>query len=400
MRDPRDFQIASLLALNLYGLSALDFEVRPGVAATILATALASQWLGSRWAGLPRFDPKSALISGLGLCMLLRTGSPAWGALAAALAIGSKFAIRARGKHVFNPTGFALVVLLATGAPVWVSPGQWGSEAILAFLAACCAFLVLHRSRRSDVTVAFLVAWTALLVGRSVWLGEPMAIPLHRLENGALLIFAFFMISDPKTIPDSRPGRLLFAGMVASGAFFVQFGLFRTNGLLYSLAVCALLVPLIDLLLPGERHRWPTRRRAPAPSATSLETIAAVAHRLEKAAVTRWSDPASSPVDSPLQRAAPVQLRASELAARSPRDPAGAAARWLAGIDTGASPARTREKAAATGAMASALPPVAPAPRRPSPPPLLWSLFSTPEPARLRSRSAASARRAHRTESS
>ena len=41
----------------------------------------------------------------------------------------------------------------------------------------------------------------AVLCGRSWWLGEPLAIPLHRLENGALLIFAFFMVSDPKTTP-------------------------------------------------------------------------------------------------------------------------------------------------------------------------------------------------------
>ncbi|MCB9377269.1 MAG: RnfABCDGE type electron transport complex subunit D [Holophagales bacterium] len=375
MRDPRDFQIASLLALNLYGLVALDFEVRPVVAATLLATALAAQWAGTRWAGLLRFDPKSALVSGLGLCMLLRTASPGWAALAAALAIGSKFAIRLRGKHVFNPTDFALVALLACGAPVWVSPGQWGSEAFLGFLAACCAFLVLHRSERSDVTVAFLVAWTALLVGRSLWLAEPMAIPLHRLENGALLIFAFFMISDPKTIPDSRPGRLLFAGMVASGAFFVQFGLFRTNGLLYSLAASALLVPLIDLLLPGERHRWPDRRPAPARSPSPLAAVAAVAHRMEKAAVKGGSSPASSPVEAVLWRPAPEPFRASELAAPRPRGPE-------------------------AGSMASAIPPVAPAPRGPSPRPLLWSFFRTPEAARLRPRSATSADRALRTESS
>ena len=41
----------------------------------------------------------------------------------------------------------------------------------------------------------------ALVFGRSLWLGEPMSIPLHRLQNGALLLFTFFMISDPRTTP-------------------------------------------------------------------------------------------------------------------------------------------------------------------------------------------------------
>ena len=79
---------------------------------------------------------------------------------------------------------------------------------------------------------------------------------MHRLENGALVLFSFFMISDPKTTPDSRLGRVLFAALVALGAYTVQFWLFRTNGLLWSLAVCSLAVPLIDRLLPGPRYQW------------------------------------------------------------------------------------------------------------------------------------------------
>ena len=83
-----------------------------------------------------------------------------------------------------------------------------------------------------------------------------MAIPLHRLENGALVLFAFFMISDPRTTPNSRAGRLLFAALVALGAYTVQFWLFRTNGLLWSLAVCSLAVPFLDRVLPGTRYQW------------------------------------------------------------------------------------------------------------------------------------------------
>jgi hypothetical protein len=49
---------------------------------------------------------------------------------------------------------------------------------------------------------------------------------------------------------------MLFAVLVAAGAYVVQFKLFRTNGLLWSLAVCSLVVPLIDRLLPGPRYQW------------------------------------------------------------------------------------------------------------------------------------------------
>ena len=254
--DPRLYQIAALSGLLAYGLLRLDLEVQPARAAIILISVLVTQYACTRVWRLPAFDPRSALISGLSLCLLLRTNSTALAVCAAVLAIGGKFVIRVRGKHVFNPTNFALAVLLLTGG-VWVSPGQWGSAAFFGFLMACVGGLVVNRAARSDVTIAFLVFYSALVVGRSLWLGEPMAIPLHRLQNGALLLFAFFMISDPRTTPDRRAGRVLFAFLVALGAAYVQFRLFRTNGLLWSLAVFSMSVPLIDRLLPAAAHRWP-----------------------------------------------------------------------------------------------------------------------------------------------
>jgi Na+-translocating ferredoxin:NAD+ oxidoreductase RnfD subunit len=163
--------------------------------------------------------------------------------------------IRFRGKHLFNPTNFGIVAMLVTGH-AWVSPGQWGNIAFFAFLMACLGGLVVTRAARSDVTLSFLLFYMGLVFGRSLWLGEPMSIPIHRLQSGALLLFSFFMISDPRTTPDSRPGRILFALLVACVAWYVQFRLFRTNGLLWSLAACSMTVPLIDRLLPGRRYEW------------------------------------------------------------------------------------------------------------------------------------------------
>jgi enediyne biosynthesis protein E5 len=271
--DPRLYQIAVLALLLAYGALALDFDVRPLQCGTILATALGVQLACSRAAGLPRFDPRSALISALSLCLLLRTNDLWAAAAAATVAIGSKFVVRVRGKHLFNPTNIALVLLIACTDRVWVSPGQWGSVAYFAFLVACLGGLVVTRASRADVTVAFAAAYAALLVARSTWLGEPMAIPVHRLENGALVIFTFFMISDPRTTPDSRAGRFAFGAIVALVACYIQFRLYRTNALLWSLACCAPLVPLLDVVLPGRRHAWPSLTTAPIPGG-SYEALA------------------------------------------------------------------------------------------------------------------------------
>ena len=258
-RDPRLYQIAVLSGLLLYGLTALHFDIGIAQVVLTLGTALLTQWLCTMLWRLPAFDPKSALISGLSLCLLLRTNH-LWLAVAAALiAVASKFVFRVRGKHVLNPTNGALVILLLLGAPIWVSPGQWGNIAFFGFLMCCLGGLVVNRAMRSDVALAFVAFYLALLFGRAFWLGQRLAIPQHQLESGALLLFTFFMISDPRTTPDSRAGRLLFAALVAAGAAFVPFVLYRTNGLLWSLAACSLLVPLIDRVLPGARYQWSAR---------------------------------------------------------------------------------------------------------------------------------------------
>jgi Na+-transporting NADH:ubiquinone oxidoreductase subunit NqrB len=261
--DPRLYQIAVLSGLLAYGWAALGFDISPARAALLLGTCLATQFAWILGRRLPAFDARSALISGLSLCLLCRTSDPLLAAAAATIAISSKFLVRIRGKHVFNPTNIGLAVMLLLSDAVWVSPGQWGNPAWFAFLMAGFGFLVVTRAARADVTLAFLCVYAALVAGRSYWLGEPSAIPIHRFQSGALLLFAFFMISDPKTTPDSRAGRLVFAALVAAGAWYVQFRLFRTNGLLWSLACSSLLVPLIDRLLPGSRYAWPGRHSLP-----------------------------------------------------------------------------------------------------------------------------------------
>ena len=269
--DPRLYQIASLSILLLYGLLFLHFDVSIWQIAITLGAAQLTQYAGTRYFQLPAFDPKSALISSLSLCLLLRTNDLIAAALAAFIAIGSKFIIRWQDKHVFNPTNLALVVMIASGLG-WISPGQWGQVAWFGFLIACLGSLVVTRAARADVTVAFLGFYVGLLFARAIWLGDPLTIPLHQLESGTLLIFSFFMISDPKTTPDSRTGRIVYALIVALAALYVQFGFFKPNGPLWGLIVCAPLVPLIDRLVPSARYDWstPTTGQVPVSLPVSL----------------------------------------------------------------------------------------------------------------------------------
>jgi hypothetical protein len=151
--DVRTYQIVSLGLLLSYGVGMLYFDLTAANIALILATTLAMQWACSRTISGQSFDPLSPLITGFSLCLLLRTSSPAIFALAAVLAIGSKFVMRLDGKHIFNPANFAIAVLLLADL-AWISPAQWGSRTWAAFLFVCLACLVLSRAKRADIAIA------------------------------------------------------------------------------------------------------------------------------------------------------------------------------------------------------------------------------------------------------
>ena len=255
-RDPRYYQIAVLGMLVTYGVVVLEFGIHWYNAIAILLAAMATQFIGTKLAGLPSFDPRSPLITALSLTLLLRTDLVFLAIVAAVVAIGSKFLVRVKGKHVFNPANLALVALMLISDHAWISSGQWGSTAIVAFALACLGLIVLTHAKRSETTIGFLVAYAALLFCRALWLEDPLSIPLHQIQNGALLLFSFFMISDPKTTPNTAIGRYVFASIVASIAFIIQFIFYEPNGPILALVMSAPLVPLIDAFSSGHRYQW------------------------------------------------------------------------------------------------------------------------------------------------
>jgi Na+-transporting NADH:ubiquinone oxidoreductase subunit NqrB len=255
-RDPRHYQTGVLALLVVYGVVALDFGIHWYNAAGIVITTMAVQFVAGRLTGLAAFDLRSPLITALSLTLLLRTDDIRLAMAAAAIAIGSKFLIRVNGKHVFNPANIAIVSLVLATDDAWVSTGQWGSTAISALALACLGFIVLTRAKRAETTIGFLLFYSTLLIGRAIWLDDPLSIPLHYMQNGALLIFSFFMISDPKTSPNTALGRVIFAGIVATIAVVIQFMLYQPNGAIFALIISAPLVPLIDYLLRGQIYQW------------------------------------------------------------------------------------------------------------------------------------------------
>src|SRR4051812_40371383 len=121
MADPRLYQIGTLASLLVYGMGWLDFEITQARAFLILATVLATQKACDALTGSRApfsSTARSALISGLSLCLLLRTNDPVLAVAAAVVTIAAKFLIRVNGKHLFNPTNGGIVFMLLTSGAV------------------------------------------------------------------------------------------------------------------------------------------------------------------------------------------------------------------------------------------------------------------------------------------
>jgi enediyne biosynthesis protein E5 len=253
--DARHLQIVALGSLLAINFAMIDFGARFMASACAVAACLGTQGVCARLAKTP-LDMRSPLITGMSLSLLLRADEPWMHAVAGVIAISSKFLLRIDGKHVCNPAGFAIVVMLLLPAGVWISPGQWGASLWFAALVSFFAIMVLHAAHRGDIAIYFLLSYTALLIARAIWLGDPPAIPLHQLQSGSLLIFAFFMISDPRTTPNSPLGRFLFAFAVAGVAHYLAFFVQIRPALYFALIALSPATLVIDMVLPAPRFSW------------------------------------------------------------------------------------------------------------------------------------------------
>jgi enediyne biosynthesis protein E5 len=254
--DPRILQIAFLGVLLAAGAYLRDFSLRPAQIALTFAAALSIQRLLDQLTRKPAPSLLSATITSLSLTLLLRADNP-WALPAAAVfAIASKFMLRVRGKHLFNPANFGVGAALLVLPGTWISPGQWGNDVALAGWLVVLGATVTSRARRADISWMFLIFYLGALAMRVAWLGQRWAVWTHQLSSGALLLFAFFMISDPMTTPSHIKGRAAHAALVAAIAYAWGFGLFRTNPILWALFVAAPMVAVWDWLWPAPKFDW------------------------------------------------------------------------------------------------------------------------------------------------
>lgn len=276
-KDARDFQILFLSTFLMLGIFNRDWTVRPELMIAILISAIATQIIADRVFSSENPSIRSALITAISLCALLRAGSVSTMVIAGAASILSKFLFRYRGKHFFNPSNFGIILVLLLTSDAWVSPGQWGNELWFVLLFFATGGMVVQKVGRWDTTGAFLGGYALLEFLRNQWLGWTPDVFVHKMMSGSLLLFSFFMITDPRAIPDRKIARIIWSLCVAILTYILRNRYFIPTAPFWALFALSPLTILFDRFFPAKRFEWKQTQQlefvAPAARRPAMEEV-------------------------------------------------------------------------------------------------------------------------------
>jgi enediyne biosynthesis protein E5 len=264
-KDARYFQILFQSIFLSYGILFLHWKAEWWLYSTYFAVSIITQLVFEYFLGRKEFiywkritfSFPSVIISSFGLSLLLKTNDIEIAALAAFISIASKFIIRINGKHIFNPSALGIVSTIFLTGGAWFSPGQWGSGAVLMFGVCCLGFIVIAKVQKIDVTLSFLGVFAGLLFIRQIiYLGWPMDYFIQSISTGSLLLFSFFMITDPKTIPNHAVARVVWCMAIAGVAFYLTAFKFINGVPIFVLVLAQPLVPVLDKFFKAKAFQW------------------------------------------------------------------------------------------------------------------------------------------------
>jgi hypothetical protein len=195
---PLDMLVAAQAVYVVSGLFLLEFSLSWLDAAAAVGAAVVAEWVFARsW----RFVPKSGLAAGLGVAIFFRASDPFYFALASIVAISSKYLIKVHGRHIFNPSNIAIVSLVFLfPAATTIEFTQWGNNAWWYAAVATVSLFIAYRAGVGATTFSFIGAYAVLLAALSAH-DSMFSAHHYGLIGPSFILFASFMITDPKTAP-------------------------------------------------------------------------------------------------------------------------------------------------------------------------------------------------------
>jgi Na+-translocating ferredoxin:NAD+ oxidoreductase RnfD subunit len=190
------------------------------IGTAIVAELALSRMLRGEWPHLA-----SAYISGISVGILIR--SPLYWpfALCALISIMSKYVLRYRGRHLWNPSNFGIcaMLLLAPFAVAHLSI-QWGNNLWPMVVIWVLGTIIISRLRRFHICAAYVASFAAFALVRAWITGDAFLAELAPITGPMYQLFVFFMITDPKTTVTSKRGQIIVAVLVAFVEFLLRLG--------------------------------------------------------------------------------------------------------------------------------------------------------------------------------
>jgi enediyne biosynthesis protein E5 len=206
-------------------LGNLSFGILESYSKTLLAigTAILVEMVLGRKILRKWPHPASAYITGISVGILLR--SPAFWpyALCSALSITSKYALRFRGRHIWNPSNFGICAMLILASQAVASLSiQWGNNLASLLVIWILGSVIVWRAKRFNVTLTYVVCFIALSFLRAHITGDPWQSEISPITGPMYQLFIFFMITDPRTTVRSRVAQCFVALAIAVVEFFFR----------------------------------------------------------------------------------------------------------------------------------------------------------------------------------
>jgi hypothetical protein len=222
------------------------------IATAMLVELVAVRALYGKWPHLA-----SAYVSGISVGILVR--SPAFWpyALCAAISITSKYVLRVRGRHLWNPTNFGIVMMLLLAADTVAGLSvQWGNNLLPMVFVWVLGTFILRAVGRLHITLTYVAAFLFFGYVRSLATGHPFLSEVAPITGPMYQLFIFFMITDPKTTVRPKWAQSLVAVLIA--ALEMNFRLMQfVYAPFYALFIIGPIANAIEMALPKRAAEGP-----------------------------------------------------------------------------------------------------------------------------------------------
>jgi enediyne biosynthesis protein E5 len=259
---PPIFITLILLVGNLsFGILESYTKTLLAIAVSIAVELILGRLFVGKWPHLA-----SAYITGISVGILLR--SPAFWpyALCSAIAITSKYVVRVKHRHIFNPSNFGICVMLFLASEsVATLSIQWGNNVWAMLVIWLLGSAIIWRLRRFHICAVYVVSFLAFALLRSWIVGDPWQSEISPITGPEYQLFIFFMVTDPKTTVRSRGGQCLVAFLVAAVEMVL-----RLEQSIYAPLYALFIVGPIAMLL----EMWLNSRGSRAANATPAAMLA------------------------------------------------------------------------------------------------------------------------------